>query len=248
MPKMIFHFIRNRSDYWILISGFSQPEILTNLTDWDSRYYQALTGDETEKIALLNEMKMERARHRGTGTAEDRLTWPKEMQPLEVTSSLFRFRQSAKSDLVQLAYGIPLPRSKNRSGGPTPFRWKPESRYSTITGDASTRPSTGSCWGIRRIPTSGTACSSTNSNSRSRFSRSSSRSTPASTGTEILNGWRQSVTSVDTVRRQARLQHAQDRVRHQADRILERTEPRGAAHGAQSHERGQTAGSALYLL
>ena len=112
MPKMIYHFIRSKSEYWILVSGFSQTEILTNLADWDSRYYRILTEDELGSITLMNEIKMETAKNAEQGLRSDRLTWPKEMRPLDVTSSLFRFRQSEKSDLVQLAYGIPLDKLK----------------------------------------------------------------------------------------------------------------------------------------
>jgi tetratricopeptide (TPR) repeat protein len=200
MPKMIFHFIENRSNNWMLISGFSQTEILTNLTDWDNRYYQALTGDEAEKISLLNEMKMERAQTAEQGLQMDRLTWSKEMQPLEVTSSLFRFRQSVNSDLVQLAYGIPLNAIRKQIGrsdsipletGVEVFdnHWgrvyKTEHRF-TI-GDSSDSH----VWNGLFIdefqfeaPLQPVVLSF-----HARLE-----------GTEILNGWRQSVTSVDTVR------------------------------------------------
>jgi tetratricopeptide (TPR) repeat protein len=199
-PKMIFHFIRNKPDYWILISGFSQTEILTNLADWDSRYYQALTGDEAEKITLLNEMKMERAQTAERGLRSDRLTWPKEMRPLDVTSSLFRFRQSGKSDLVQLAYGIPLDALKKQIGrndsipletGVEAFdnHWgrvyRADHRF--MLGDSSVSR----VWkGLFidefqfEVPLQPVVLSF-----HARLA-----------GTEILNGWRQSLTSVDTVR------------------------------------------------
>jgi hypothetical protein len=200
MPKMIFHFTRNKPDYWILISGFSQSEILTNLTDWDTRYYQALTGDETEKITLLNEMKMERARTAEQGLRSERLTWPKEMRPLDVTSSLFRFRQTGKSDLVQLAYGIPLNALKKQAGrsdsipletGVEVFdnHWgrvvKAEHRF-TVGDSSDSRVWNGLFIDEFQfeVPLQPVVLSF-----HVRLA-----------GTEILNGWRQSVTSVDTVR------------------------------------------------
>jgi len=200
MPKMIFHFIENRSDNWMLISGFSQTEILTNLTDWDNRYYQALTGDETEKIALLNEMKMERAQTAERGLQTDRLTWPEEMRPLEVTSSLFRFRQSANRDLVQLAYGIPLEAVKKQVG-----------RSDSIPLETGVEVFDNHWGRVYRTEHRFTLGDSTDARVwKGLFLDEFQFEVPLQpvvlsfharlAGTEILNGWRQSVTSVDTVR------------------------------------------------
>ncbi len=111
LPKMIFHFTIAEympPGYWTLTPGFSDLGILETMLNWDSYITRLLSAHEEERPALILEMAIDRAEMVDRGFKTDRHTWPEETKVLDMAYSIAQFRQSEDSDLLQLAYSIPL--------------------------------------------------------------------------------------------------------------------------------------------
>jgi tetratricopeptide (TPR) repeat protein len=102
--SMIFHFYLPEGappGYWTLVPGFGMWEIMESISTWPI--------SATEDYTLARVADVDRAMQ------NDRHTWPKEIEALDVDYSTARFRETKKHDLVQLAYAIPI--SNLRDGG-----------------------------------------------------------------------------------------------------------------------------------
>ena len=103
-PSMIFHFYVPEGappGYWTLVPGFGMREIMESISTWP--------------ISTTEDYTMARVADVNRAMQNDRHTWPKETEALDVDYTTARFRETKELDLVQLAYAIPL--SSLRDGG-----------------------------------------------------------------------------------------------------------------------------------
>lgn len=100
-PKFIFHFTVPKYspvDYWTLVPGFTQKEIIASIHHWDVNLH---------RMNFERYIK-ERAKDVKLAFRTDRHTFPEKMKELEMYHDAANFRQSEDTDLLQLSYAMPL--------------------------------------------------------------------------------------------------------------------------------------------
>ena len=111
VPQMIFHFLIPPdvpSGCWSLTPEFIHSQIISDLAVWDTKYHRLSTHVGPFKDRIIQEIKMERAEQVESGFRNDRHTWKNEIEVLDMVHSISQFRETVKSDLLQLSYAIPL--------------------------------------------------------------------------------------------------------------------------------------------
>ena len=95
--RMIFHFYIPRDappGYWSMVTAFNQKDITAGMAGWDNSPLE---------VYVLN-----RVREVEHAMKNDRHTWPKETENLELHHIILRFRNTDTQDLFQLSYAVPL--------------------------------------------------------------------------------------------------------------------------------------------
>ncbi len=106
-PRMIFYFKIDANappGYWTLVPGFTNPQILTDLIDWEPRFY---------KIDPLRSNTWAELMREGVETAERGLTtdsfkWPEYIKPLPADITMAQFRKDSNINTIELDYAIPV--------------------------------------------------------------------------------------------------------------------------------------------
>ena len=106
-PRMVFYFMQARfapPGYWTLVPMMLNPDVLSDLTVWDSRYYYVTPGYRDTWFQLENEG----VKTAETGMSTDAFRWPKEVEPLNANFVVNQFREDKNSNLLALDYSIPV--------------------------------------------------------------------------------------------------------------------------------------------
>jgi tetratricopeptide (TPR) repeat protein len=124
-PLMILHFVKNGSEDWRLMSQFEKMMTLNEILEraWDAplmlELADNLRNNNQRNISLSELPKDAGVKWSGmirTAYTTDRMTWSEKMKPLEAAAAVYRFRQTPKTDLFQLAYGIPVEKMRKQAG------------------------------------------------------------------------------------------------------------------------------------
>jgi GWxTD domain-containing protein len=116
-PPMIFHFGGGPIGPSFLMPR-PDDDMVTDLVNWDSRYYKKTTGSDLDRNSLWHQIQEENAKTVETGFHSDRQTWSKNSKILDFTPSLARFRDSSSADCIQLSYCIPMDKLKTQAANP----------------------------------------------------------------------------------------------------------------------------------
>jgi tetratricopeptide (TPR) repeat protein len=112
-PQLIFHFTISRNapaNYWTLTPGIVHPDFIESVAHWDMRYQRMLlTNANVHDIhSGFHELANERAEMVAVGFENDRHTWTKELEPLVMNHSAYRFRETLTEDVVQFVFSIDM--------------------------------------------------------------------------------------------------------------------------------------------
>jgi tetratricopeptide (TPR) repeat protein len=110
-PKLIFHFSIPEiapTNCWMLMPGFTDKMILSNLVHWDPMYHRLYNARGIEIMREWGRLSDMSAKMVDRGFRTDTHSWDKETRQLDVYEDIAQFRQSTGEDLLQIAFGIPV--------------------------------------------------------------------------------------------------------------------------------------------
>jgi tetratricopeptide (TPR) repeat protein len=109
-PRRIFHFALSNSvgNNWRLTSIPEDPEMLENLLTWDSRYYNLLSGQATDRLRWADNLRQESKVAVQEALATDEHTWKKETKTFAMPHSIDAFRSVRGKSLVNISYALPI--------------------------------------------------------------------------------------------------------------------------------------------
>lgn len=109
-PKRIFHFGQSNSvgNSWRLTSIPEDPEMLGNLLTWDSRYYNLLSGQTTDRLRWADDLRQESKAAVQEALASDKHTWTKRTKSFAMPHSVDAFRSTHGKSLVNISYALPI--------------------------------------------------------------------------------------------------------------------------------------------
>jgi len=110
LPKRIFHFGQSNSvgNSWRLTSIPEDPEMLGNLLTWDSRYYNLLSGQTTDRLRWADDLRRVSKAAVQEALATDEHTWAKRTTTFAMPHSVDAFRSAHGKSLVNISYAIPI--------------------------------------------------------------------------------------------------------------------------------------------
>lgn len=116
LPKMIFHFsIGNIAPpgYWTLIPGFTEPDILESMLNWDDIIHKLYRADDFDQHQFLLEGEQRRANAVAVAFENDAHRWPDKVKPLEMHHAIYRYRHDDVHDRIDVCYAVPKELSKS---------------------------------------------------------------------------------------------------------------------------------------
>jgi tetratricopeptide (TPR) repeat protein len=116
-PKRIFHFGQSNSvgNNWRFTSIPEDPEMLGNLLTWDSRYYNLLSGQTTDRLKWSDDLRQESKAVVHEALATDEHTWTKRPKTFAMPHSIDVFRSAQGKSLVNISYALPIASLKNEA-------------------------------------------------------------------------------------------------------------------------------------
>lgn len=106
-PRMIFYFMIDAHappGYWTLVPGFTDPQILNDLIDWEPRFHNI----EPLHSNIWAELMKEGVQTAERGLTTDSFSWPEYIKPLPADITMAQFKKDNDTNTIELDYAVPL--------------------------------------------------------------------------------------------------------------------------------------------